>query len=132
MLKRQTAAEMSSNKFDVAEYVSGASVDGVREVIVDELLEYDRVTVVVKVVQVDDVMEVAGGKKKQDVIVSDKSKSCRVTIWEDEIDKLKVKKTYKLSGTMIRTFGHGNDRVTYLSTGKQGEVVDDRPRENQP
>ena len=40
--------EVSSNRFDVAEDVSRASVDSVREISLDELHEYDWVTVVVK------------------------------------------------------------------------------------
>lgn len=57
-----------------------------------------------KVVDVDSVMEVSGGKKKQDVLVGDSTGVARVTVWESEIGKLKEGESYKLTGMMVREF----------------------------
>ena len=48
-------------------------------------------TVEVKAVRVDDCMEVAGGKRKQDILVGDASGSMRQTVWEAEVGKVKEK-----------------------------------------
>ena len=82
---RQTMVKASPKKFAVE--VSNGSVScesgSGKLVTLDKLEgmdEYERVTVVVKVVQVDDAVEVAGGRRKQDVIVGDSMKSGRVTV----------------------------------------------------
>ena len=52
--------------------------------------------------------------------MGDKRKAGQVTVWEQEIGKLEGKKSYKLSGMMICSFGYGNDEVAYSTTGIQG------------
>ena len=56
---------------------------------VGSLAPFQRVTVEVKVVHVDDVVEVSRGKKKQDILIGDKSAATRFTVWEHEIGTLK-------------------------------------------
>ena len=53
-----------------------------------ELALFQLVTVEVKA-GVDDCMEVAGGKRKQDILVGDASGSVRLTVWEAEVGKVK-------------------------------------------
>ena len=45
----------------------------------------------VKVLNVEDAVEVSRGKKKQDVSISDASGYCRCTLWESDIGKLEDK-----------------------------------------
>ena len=52
------------------------------------LVPFQRVSCEVKVVDVDSVMEVSGGKKR-DVLVRDSTGVARVIVWESEIGKLK-------------------------------------------
>lgn len=52
-------------------------------------------------------------------------KTGRVTIWEADIGKMVMGQTYKLRGMMVRFFARGNDKETYLSTGKQGRSTQD-------
>ena len=127
LVKNQTVVKPSSTQFDVE--VSGSSVGARKEVVkLDEvggMQEYERVTVVVKAVRVDEPMEVSGGRRKQDVMVSDGEKTMRVTMWEDDIGKLVEGLSYKLAGMMVRSFGPAGKKETYLSTGKQGSTVDE-------
>lgn len=62
--------------------------------------------------------------QKQDVIVGDSTKSGRVTVWEEEIGKLELGKSYKMEGMMVRSFGRGNNKEMYLSTGKKGSQIE--------
>ena len=78
------------------------------------LVPFQRVSCEVKVVDVDSVMEVSGGKKKQDVLVGDSTGVARVTVWESEIGKLKEGESYKLTGMMVREF----KGKKFLSTSK--------------
>ena len=85
---------------------------------------YHRVSVEVKAICLEDVEEVSGGKRKQDVITGDDSGTVRLAIWEGEIGKLEAGKSYLLSGMCVREF-RGQK---FLSTCKEGtgiEVVDD-------
>lgn len=43
----------------------------------------------------DEAEEVSGGKKKQDVLVSDSAGTMRLTLWENEIGKLDEGRSYK-------------------------------------
>ncbi len=54
------------------------------------------------------------------MVVSDGTKTGRVTIWEETIGTLVEGKSYSMVGTMVRSFGPEDEKETYLSTGKQG------------
>lgn len=51
-----------------------------------------------------EITEVPGEKTKQDVIIADSTGTIRFTVWEGEIGKTKVGKSYELSGIMVREF----------------------------
>ncbi len=53
---------------------------------------------------VDDPTEITRGKKKQDVLIGDKSACGRLTVWEQEMGQLKNAKSYDLSGVSVREF----------------------------
>ena len=52
-----------------------------------DLAQFQRVSVAVKALRLDDPIQLTSGKRKQDVIVSDSTGSIRLTLWEDEIEK---------------------------------------------
>lgn len=82
--------------------------------------EYSIVTVEVKVMTLNSPIVVPGGLKKQDIIVCDQSGSGKVTVWEDDIDKLEIGKSYCLSDMLVRNYG-GN----YLSLSKNVSSIAD-------
>ena len=55
---------------------------------------FERFSVKVKISDLDEVTEVKGGKKKRDVVVKDVTGVCRITLWEEEIDKVEKEKSY--------------------------------------
>ena len=68
------------------------------------LNSYQRVVATVKVVSVQEVMELKSGLRKQDYIVGDATGAATVTLWDNNIGALKVGAFYKLSGMMVREF----------------------------
>ena len=88
---------------------------------VKKLVSFQRVTVEVKVVRMEDAVEVTGGKKKRDLIVGDASGSCRCTLWEADIDRLEDEKCYRLKEFMVKEF-RGEK---YLSSTKQQSVIEE-------
>ena len=87
---------------------------------VQGLVPFQRVSCEVKVVNVDAVMEVSGGKKKQDVLVRDCTGTARVTVWESEIGKLEEDGSYRLTGMMVREFKWKK----FLSTSKDESGIE--------
>ena len=84
------------------------------------LVTFQRVTCEAKVVSVDEVEEVSGGKKKQDVLLGDSTGTLRLTLWEEEIGKMEEGVSYKLCGMVVREF-RGRK---FLSTSKQNSVIE--------
>ena len=87
---------------------------------VQGLVPFQRVSCEVKVVNVDAVMEVSGGKKKQDVLVGDSTGTVRVTVWESEIGKLEENGSYRLTGMVVREF----KGKKFLSTSKEKSSIE--------
>ena len=81
---------------------------------------FQRVTIEVKVVRVEKALEVNGGKKKQDILVGDETGTVRVTVWEEEIGKVKQDDSYRMSGMMVREFRG----CRFLSTSKEGSRIE--------
>lgn len=116
-MTRHTEVEKSGEHIDVDSVKRGSCGAGGKLIKLEEvqcLVPFQRVSCEVKVVDVDSVMEVSGGKKKQDVLVGDSTGVARVTVWESEIGKLKEGESYKLTGMMVREF----KGKKFLSTSK--------------
>ena len=89
-----------------------------RNVVLSEVKDipvFQRVNVVAKALRMEEITEVPGGKRKQDVIVADSTGTIRFTVWEVEIGKIEVGKSYELSGIMVREF----PGKKFLSTSKE-------------
>lgn len=65
---------------------------------------FKRVTVTVKAVFVSEPVEIKGGRRKQDVVIADPTGRCRLTVWEEQIGKVKEQHCYSMQGLMIREF----------------------------
>ena len=80
---------------------------------------YERITVNVKISKKFAPELVATGKKKQDVIVCDATGTGRVTLWEENVDKLKENSSYTLENFMVREY----NTTKYLGMSLQGSQV---------
>ena len=88
---------------------------------IHDLAEYSRIAVEVKIIHIDDPVEIPTGKKKQDIIIADKSQSARLTLWEVDRGKLSESKSYHLSGLFIREF----QGKCYLTTAKEDTNIEE-------
>jgi hypothetical protein len=87
VIKSYTVVEESNVSFVIDDINTvGSTFVSLSEV--DNLEEFDRVTVKVEVTNASESGVVGGDKKKQEVTVGDKSGYARVTLWELDIGKV--------------------------------------------
>ena len=114
-----TDVTKSSRSFDVKK-------TELAETYLDELEqcpEQSVLAVCIKVVRVDDLETVAGGLQKQDVFIGDATRTARVTLWERDIGKLELDKSYKLIGIIVKVFKH--EKYLNFSTNSIVQEVGD-------
>lgn len=80
---------------------------------------YQQVTVTGKITAIEPKSKVTSRDNKdlmkQDCIIANSETNCRLVLWQDSVDILKIGKTYELTGVTLRSF----DGVKYLS-GSEG------------
>ena len=99
--------------------------DSLVETTLDKLQEqvkYQRVRVSAKVVGVDDVTHSASNKALQDITLADSTGKARLTLWEDDVQKLKVV-AYCFTNVTVNIF----NEIAYLTFGREAtfEVLDE-------
>ena len=99
--------------------------DSLVEITLDKLQEqvkYQRVRVSAKVVGVDDVTHSASNKALQDITLADSTGNARLTLWEDDVQKLKVV-AYCFTNVTVNIF----NEIAYLTFGREAtfEVLDE-------
>ncbi len=117
LVTKNTDLLKSEKVFDISEGSIKKSAPG-KEIVLSELKDtppFQRVTLVAKAIRVEEIGEVPGGKKKQDIVIGDGTGTARFTVWESEIGKVEEGKTYQLSRMMVREF-RGRK---FLSTSKE-------------
>ena len=122
----RTEMERSAKSYEVHHEDKNSNTTG-KEVLladIDDLPCYERVTVNVKVSNVDEEFEVKGGKRKQDVVVTDSSGVARFTVWEEDIGRLQKGHSYKLIDVMIREYSGKKYLSTALENSHIEEVTD--------
>ena len=82
LLTKQTEFE---KVFDVGNMSGKPEVTKLNEL--SKLVVFQRMTVEVKALRLEEVMEVAGGKKKQDIVIGDSYGIGRLTIWRERLAK---------------------------------------------
>ena len=120
LVTKHTEVEKSEKVFDVESKFGKAGEKVITLKELHDLLPFQRVTVEVKAVRVEEPTEVSGGKKKQDVLVGDSTGTARFTVWEGEIGTVDEDVSYRLSGMMVREF-RGKK---FLSTSKENSKIE--------
>ncbi len=69
-----------------------------------DLVQFQRITVSVKAIRIQEPTEVAGGKKRQDILVGNSTATARLTIWEKEIGNMEEGKSYRVCGRVVREY----------------------------
>ena len=81
----------------------------------DQLPPLEEVTIEVRVDHVEDRETILGGHKRQDILVRDDKGAVRVTLWGQNVGKLKEDRSYRLSRLMVERL----QGETVLSTAKR-------------
>ncbi len=118
----KTDFAVSPRKYNITETESDA--DPLKEISLVDISNmdtYQRVTITVKVASIDSPSEVRGGKRKQDIIVADTTSVARFTVWENNINTLQPRKSYKLTNVVVREF----NGTKYLSTAFENSTVEE-------
>lgn len=118
----RTDLEKSDKSYEIDKTIV-VDVNEGKHVVIEDVYDlncFERVTVEVQVSDVDKVMEVKGGKLKQDVIIKDCTGAAKLTLWEQDIDKLGLGTSYKLSGMLVREYANAK----YLSTSLDSTITE--------
>ena len=77
---------------------------------------FEKVTLNVKVLRVEDVAKVSGNLKKQDITIADDTAAERLTLWEGDVGRMEEDECYRLCNIVVRSY----QGVKYLSFPKAG------------
>ena len=104
LVKSSTIAEKSPKKVKVETMV--ANENGMEMMVnkLGEVKNYQAVSVVVKIMRVDDEEKLTNGKCKQDVIVADSTGSVTCVLWEGDIGMMEEKRSYRLQNVCVNSF----------------------------
>ena len=69
-------------------------------------VQYQRVNVDVKVMEIGDITVLDDGRRVQNVVVADATGTVELALWQDFIGKLIIDKSYKLKNVMVKCFGN--------------------------
>ena len=120
VLKTYSSIDESPTKFSIPENMilqPGAKLDIGQ---IHAVQDFQKVSVAVKPIKVS-APEMVSDKSKQDVYVADATGSMRLTLWQDDINKLDVNKSYLLKNVAVRSY----QKVKYLSFPKEDVTIEE-------
>ena len=121
LLKKFTKISESPKKINIPD----STVDTAPPVIqlrqLSTLQAFQKVNVDVRVVHIHEPKIVTGGKKKQEVVVSDSTATAHLTLWEDNVDTMEEESCYSLKAIVVRQY---EDFPKYLSMARNGSTID--------
>ena len=114
LIGKESQVDVSDKEFDAsaipnAKYGETISLDQL-----PDLEQFQRVSVTIKALRVDDPQQIPTGKMKQDIIIGDSTGTTRLTLWEEEIGSMDEDSSYQLKGVTVRHFRGKR----FLSTSK--------------
>ena len=114
LIGKESQVDVSDKEFDAsaipnAKYGETISLDQL-----PDLEQFQRVSVTIKALRVDDPQQIPTGKIKQDIIIGDSTGTTRLTLWEEEIGSMDEDSSYQLKGVTVRQFRGKR----FLSTSK--------------
>ena len=126
ILKKVTKITESSKEIDAPEVDIAEETMSTNLINLTNLQNFQKVVVRIKVLDVSDVVMVTGGKRKKDVVVADHSATSKVTLWEEDIDKLEEEQSHTLTNFVVREY----NSLTYLSKPQEGATILHREKNN--
>ena len=120
ILKTATQIVKSPKKIEVLEDEADADpLSPMTVADIKELQPFEKVSTIVKVISKKVPILVAGGKKKQDVLVGDQTSTIAVSLWENYVDTLSQNESYCLQNFVVREY----NMKKYLSMPREGATV---------
>ena len=109
MLKTSTLIKQSPKKLDVASLMADIATASktVTLLSLESLDDFQKVTVNIKVVELEDETQV-GERVKRDVSVADESGVARVSVWEGNVNAMEKDRSYCLKNFMVREYQRQN------------------------
>lgn len=123
VLRGNTKIEPSSFEFEIPDMKTVGS-PLIQLCDLSNYVEYDKVTVKVKVIKVFDPQTVSNGKIKQEIIIADETGKCVLTLWESYVNVLCLEKSYQLSRITVKVF-MGKHQLSIPASGSTIEDVSD-------
>ena len=141
LVTKNTDLSTSDQHFDLDTSSSAVSKGMGTTIELSELQDkekYQCVNMKVKAIREEEIEEVPGGKKIQNIIIADKTATARLTVWEAEIGKIEAGKSYDLTGLVVREFrgrkflSTSKDKSNIVDAEDIGEVADETAGDNSP
>ena len=119
MLKKFTEITSSPKKISIPEEVPDTpSVIQLTDL--PRITNFQRVSTNVKVIAINEPLNVSGGKTKQDITVADSTSTSRLTLWQENVDTLTQNQSYHLSNMVVREY----QNQKYLSMARIGTTIE--------
>lgn len=115
VLKQSTDIEDSSEKFEVTLPQRLSLGD------IAQTDDFESVTVTAKVVGMEGPMQVSGGIMKQDVYISDANTTIKLTLWENDVEKLVESHSYLFTDVLVRSYS-GKKYLSFTKGALMAEV----------
>lgn len=119
VLLNQSTTILSSPRQIQNPVSTSTTADGTTLAQVQGIQIYQQVSVSIKVLEVLEKSEIKSGLVKQDVTISDATGTIRLTMWQENVDKLQVGVSYKIDNLTVRSY---ND-TKYLTPPKSGCTI---------
>lgn len=103
VLRSSSKVVMSPKKFKIDDLSLVATPEIVLKALA-EMSDYEKVCVNVKVIRLEDPMKVSGGFRKQDVTIADVTCASRIALWEGDVGKMEVGKSYRVHNVVVRSY----------------------------
>ena len=103
VLKSYTKVEHSDANFSITDPKTiGSPIINLNQL--ETLHEYDRATVKITALKVNEPQVVSTGKTKQEVVIADATAKSTITLWESDINMLSEAKSYQLNRMGIHSY----------------------------
>ncbi len=120
VLKTYSNIDKSPTKFSVPENMILQQGKKLNIEQIHAVEDFQKVSVAIKAIKVTQ-PELVSDKTKQDVYVADATGSIRLTLWQEDINKLDVNQSYLLKNVNVRSY----QKLKYLSFPKNDATIEE-------
>ena len=123
IVKGYTKIEVSQTAFDIVN-PDEVGAQTIQLTNLQDMPEYTKVNVQVKVIDLKEPQVVGKSKKKQEVTIADQSDNAILTLWEQDIGSLELAQSYSITKLLVRVF-NGDHYLSKPAHGSTVQIIDD-------